>query len=149
MQLVEQAYARTALRAEKFTPTTQNPLKTDDIDFLNERIDGGQSSDAIRDLLGIDDSLTSPKISTIIVKNDNKEEIKELIEKNINDEHTIINLGYCTNNARTTGHAISIKGYNPQKGKITICDPNNTAYLREVSLEEQFATVDRIWITKV
>lgn len=149
MQLVEQTYARTALRAEKFTPTTQNPLKTDDIDFLNKRIDGGQTSDAIRDLLGIDDSLISPKISTIIVKNDNKEEIKELIEKNINDEHIIINLGYCTNNARTTGHAISIKGYNPQKGKITICDPNNTAYLREVSLEEQLATINRIWITKV
>ena len=66
--MLEQAYARTALRAEKNTPIGKNPITTNDYEYLYNRLNGGQTDDVLNDLLDQNPNLVKLKNNKKLVK---------------------------------------------------------------------------------
>ena len=152
--MLEQAYARTALRLEKNTPIGKNPTTTDDYEYLSERLHGGQTGDVLRDLLNFNPNLTRLKnnrklvkgTQTLFLKKPNLEGVKKLFDTYGTKPDLMFNIGV---KSGSSGHAISVKSYDPETGIVTIIDPNRLGVYEEMSLSELVPDIVKIWITNV
>ena len=130
--MLEQAYARTALRAEKNTPIGKNPITTNDYEYLYNRLNGGQTDNVLNDLLDRNPNLVKLKnnkklvkrTQTIFLKKSNPDGVIKFFDKHGNRSDLIFNLGIRLDS--NCYHAISVKSYNPETKMLTIIDPNNT-----------------------
>ena len=153
-QMLEQAYARTALRKEATTPIGKDPITTDDYEYLYERLHGGQTKDAMRDLLNINPNHTRLKNNKKIAKGaheiyfakPNPSYAKELLDKYGNNPRLIANLGL---DVGPCYHAVSVKSYNPETGIIEIIDPNTTGFYTKRNISEISPKIVKIWFTDI
>ena len=128
VQMLEQAYARTALRTQQEVHSQEmlNPLTTDNLNYLQNRIRSGQLRNSMRELF--------PK-NTLIRKFEDKNQIIQIIKDFANDKRTIIQEGSLLRTGGEIGHARTISGYNPQTQTLTLIDPNRTAIEETVPLD--------------
>ena len=152
--MLEQAYARTALRLEKNTPIGKNPTTTDDYEYLSERLNGGQTGDVLRDLLNFNPNLKGLKnnrnlvkgTQTLFFKKPNPEGVKKLFDTYGTKPDLMFNIGVKN---ESSYHAISVKSYNPETGIVTIIDPCRLGVYEEMSLKELAPNIVKIWITNI
>ena len=152
--MLEQAYARTALRLEKNTPIGKNPTTTDDYEYLSERLNGGQTGDVLRDLLNFNPNLKGLKnnrnlvkgTQTLFFKKPNPEGVKKLFDTYGTKPDLMFNIGVKN---ESSYHAISVKSYNPETGIVTIIDPYRLGVYEEMSLKELAPNIVKIWITNI
>ena len=153
--MLEQAYARTALRAEKNTPIGKNPITTNDYEYLYNRLNGGQTDNVLNDLLDRNPNLVKLKnnkklvkrTQTIFLKKSNPDGVIKFFDKHGNRSDLIFNLGIRLDS--NCYHAISVKSYNPETKMLTIIDPNRLEVYTEKSLTELAPDIIKIWITNV
>ena len=129
VQMLEQAYGRTALRTPQQVKSQEilNPLTTDNLEFIQDRIKSGSLNSAMRELL--------PKNALIRFYND-KNRIKDILKDFANDKRTIIQEGSLLRAGGNVGHARTVAGYNPLTKTVTLIDPNQTAVEETVPLDE-------------
>ena len=129
VQMLEQAYGRTALRTPQQVKSQEilNPLTTDNLEFIQDRIKSGFLNSAMRELL--------PKNALIRFYND-KNRIKDILKDFANDKRTIIQEGSLLRAGGNVGHARTVAGYNPLTKTVTLIDPNQTAVEETVPLDE-------------
>lgn len=154
--MLEQAYGRTALRKEANCPVGKNPLKTDDLEYLQSRLHGGQTSDALRDFLNFDHNLTLhlksnrkvvKDVHEIFFKASKPNDVKNILDKLGNNPNVMVNLGIKTNAGYY--HAISLKSYNPQTEIVEIIDPNKTGVYTKQHISELSPNVVKMWFTEI
>ena len=104
-----------------------NPLTTDNLEFIQDRIKSGSLNSAMRELL--------PKNTLIRFYND-KNRIKDILKDFANDKRTIIQEGSLLRAGGNVGHARTVAGYNPLTKTVTLIDPNQTAVEETVPLDE-------------
>lgn len=152
--MVEQAYARTALRKEVNTPIGKDPTTTEDLEYLYERLDGGQTSDVLRDLLNINPNLVRLKnnrkiakgVQEVFFRTPKPDNVKKLFDEYGNNPKLMINLGIRDGR---THHAISVKSYNPETGVIEIIDPTRTGVYTQQNLSDLSPNIVKMWFTTV
>lgn len=151
--MLEQAYARTALRHEKSTPIGKNPITTDDYEYLYKRLEGGQTGEVLREFLNFNPNLTKLKnntklvkgTKTVFLKKPNPEGVINFFDKYGNNSDLIFNLGIKISD--NYYHAISVKSYNPKTKMLTIIDPYRLSVYKEQSLMELAPDIIKIWVT--
>lgn len=140
IQMLEQAYSRTALRISKDAPIGKDPLTTDDLFYLQRRISSGYIDNVMREFLLFNNKLQrkklSRKICPYILSNDSDlEAIKRNFAKYGTDPKMIFNIGWLKPGSQN-GHALSVRAYNPETKKLVIVNPNCTAVEYETTVDE-------------
>ena len=141
VQMLEQAYARTALRTQQEVHSQEmlNPLTTDNLNYLQNRIRSGQLRNSMRELF--------PQ-NTLIRKFEDKNQIIQIIKDFANDKRTIIQEGSLLRTGGEIGHARTISGYNPQTQTLTLIDPNRTAIEETVPLDKFMEKLVSIFVAR-
>lgn len=141
VQMLEQAYGRTALRTKQEVKSQEilNPLTTDNLNYLQNRIQGGKISHSLRELF--------PQ-NTLIRKFDDKNQIIQILNDFANDKRTIIQEGSLLRAGGEIGHARTISGYNPQTKTLTLIDPNRTAVEETVPLDKFMEKILSIFVAR-
>lgn len=121
VQMLERAYSRTAVRnANDKCPIGKNPITTDDLTYLQDRINGSRSlSRAIKELYP----------SATIKSTQDKTQITSALENFANNQRYILSYGYSKGNGFY--HANWIKAYNAKAKAVTLVDPECAAIQRE------------------
>lgn len=141
VQMLEQAYARTALRTQQEVHSQEmlNPLTTDNLNYLQNRIRCGQLRNSMRELF--------PQ-NTLIRKFEDQNQIIQIIKDFANDKRTIIQEGSLLRTGGEIGHARTISGYNPQTKTLTLIDPNRTAIEETVPLDKFMEKLVSIFVAR-
>lgn len=153
IQMVEQTYARTALRNESITPIGKNSLTTEDLDYLVDRNRAGQVGNVMREVLLFNDNIQKHnpkmKINTYTTaKRLSAEVVNNFFEKNNTAPNVICNIGVL-NYRRDAGHAMQLKYYNPESKTFQIIDPNFCGLQETFSLDEISSSLYKVWLTNL
>lgn len=143
IQMIERCYSRAALRKGSRIPVDENPLSTKNYDFLQKRISGGHATDVIKEFLP--ERIQQKRIFTKTVKD--KNQIEYTIQNYANNPRYIINRSFST--SKNTGHATSIKSYNPETKTVTYTDPNFPAVVFEIPLDKVAENNCRLVLTQI
>lgn len=138
VQMLEQTYARTALRNGTKYTFTENPLTIDNLEYLQQRIDGGFTQNVLKEIL--------PNQNVAIKKIIDKNQIEQTLKDFANNKKTIIQESFKTN--RNTGHARTVTAYNPYIKTVTVIDPHYTAVEENIPLDEFLENIYNIIIAK-
>jgi hypothetical protein len=134
VQMLEQAYARVSLRnsydLQKSVSNNENPLVTDNLDFLYSRIYSGHSDNVYNEFLS---GLKKSKNFEIVTLQD-KDKISECITKNLNNPNYIITDQFIVHN--NTGHVISLDKINASTSDVSIIDPSIPAVSTNYALSD-------------
>lgn len=149
IQMLEETYARTSLRDSSefydvIIPNHENPLLTDNIKYLEDRIYAGHPDTVMRELLA--DQRARLKALTTGPITDQKK-VKYIIENYANNPRYILNEGHIR--PEESGHAISIKSYDPIKKLVHIVDPIIPGKIITEPLDEFLKYTAGICVTKV
>ena len=141
IQMVEQAYARTALRRQKRVPTGQDPLTTDDLFYLVNRNRTGNVSDVMEEVLLFNNNIQKynpkRKINTYIARNKvSSDVVNNFFENNNTAQNVICNIGLLLDPGSGLGHAMQLKSYNPVTKTFQIVDPTFCGLQETYSLDE-------------
>lgn len=154
IQMVERAYARTALRNQNTTPVGQDPLTTDDLVYLADRNRSGHSSDVMQEILGFNRGAKkyNHKGEVITYSVDNKCNETDIhnffLRKGTNPDKVIFNIGLLKP-GQNSGHAMELKSYNPQDKTFTLIDPMLCASQETFPLDKLSKELFCIWETKL
>lgn len=131
VQMLERTYARTALRNARSVKAggTTNPITTNDMSDLYERISGGLERDVIRDILP-DKKDVSIRYFNEFTK---KDKIKDILTNYAANPRYIIEHGYKTG---TGFHGVNIESYDPVNEIVTIINPWRTGVQYKVPLKD-------------
>ena len=152
--MLEETFARTALRKESNVPASLNPITTNNYEYIYKRIDGGLPDEVLRDFLNINQNLSLKDNALKIAKQtysiDSRKLPKYELQKMLTDlsknpKKTTI-LGVTDGK---TYHAISLKSYNPETGVIQVIDPKATEKYTERKLDDFLPELYRIWIADI
>ena len=141
VQMLERTYARTAVRTSKETPIGQNPITTDDLGYLQDRISAGHPENVFRELYP---SATQNPQKVIT----DKAQITSALENYAQNPRYIITHGYLRE-GRETGHAISVKYYDPKTQTVTLTDPEEAGVQKTESLKDFLSTAWGIIVSRV
>lgn len=145
IQMLEHTYSRVALRSAKETPqfaSGENPLITQNTDFLSERISGGLLDTVLKEIL------PTKKLKEFWVNTTNDKEKIEYLLKNFGaDSRYIITEGHQVGTGM--GHAISVKSYEPKSKTVTIVDPYVAGIQSKMSLKDFLEHILNLTITRV
>lgn len=148
IQMVEQTYARTALRGEVCTPIGKDPLTTDDLNYLVERNNAGQSGDVMQEVLMFNNKVQrnnpSRKIVTINCNNPSKESVHKFFSEYSRNPNVIFNIGLISS-GRNSGHAVQLKSYDADNRTFQIIDPRFCGIQDTYYLEGLVSDLSRIW----
>lgn len=148
IQMVEQTYARTALRNESFTPIGKDSLTTDDLYYLAERNRAGHSSNVLQEVLLFNNKIqkNNPK-RKIITYNCNKvskDSVHKFFDKYSGNPDVILNIGL-VKPGMYSGHAMYLKSYDPETKIFQIIDPSITSFQQEFTLDKLTPELFKIW----
>lgn len=141
VQMLERTYARTAVRTSKETPIGQNPITTEDLNYLQNRIELGHTKNVFRELYP---SATQNPQKVIT----DKAQITSALENYAQNPRYIITHSYLPE-GRQIGHAISIKSYDPKTQTVTLTDPEEAGVQRTQSLKDFLSTAWGIIVSRV
>lgn len=148
VQMLEQAYARTALRSGENITTGINPLTTNDLEFLGERNKLGNPKRVIQEVLetnnNIQKRLQKKKNYSYLLKSQAINRIKQYA----NNPDYILNYGISRPSSQT-GHALQIKSYNQDTNTVKFIAPECTAYEQEQNMDELAKELISLCITPV
>lgn len=144
LQLIEQAYGRTALRKDQTykVPNYENPLTTTNIDYLHERICGGYEPDVINDFLP-EEKLHREVFSQVI---QDKNKIENILNNLGQNQRYMINTNHLFQ--ENLGHATSISSYDSKTGTATIIDPEKPAVQRKIQLNDLLENIFDLIVTR-
>lgn len=145
IQMIEQAYARSAFRKGDKISISQNPQQTTDLEFLNRRIRGGQPADVMREFQPV----INYKATTnqIYINDKNREQVQNILEEYANNPKYIINEGFGT--GKNTGHARHVKSYDKENGTVSIIDPQFSELEYQVPVSEFAKNLLRLIISRI
>ncbi len=145
IQMIEQAYSRSAFRKGDKISISQNPQQTTDLEFLNRRIRGGQPADVMREFQPV----INYKATTnqIYINDKNREQVQNILEEYANNPKYIINEGFGT--GKNTGHARHVKSYDKENGTISIIDPQFSELEYQVPVSEFAKNLLRLIISRI
>lgn len=152
MQMLEQTYARTALRNEPITPIGKDPLTTDDIDYLVKRNKAGNPEDVLREILLFNNNIQKKrsmwhKIYLHFADNPQRlEKVKKIFEQYGTNPDIFFNLGLYSP-GKSYGHAVYSRAYNPETKKLSVIDPEYCSYQAELAVDEMNPQLNRVWAT--
>lgn len=141
VQMLERTYARTAVRTSKETPIGQNPITTDDLGYLQDRISAGHPENVFRELYP--SAAQNPQ--KVII---DKAQITSALENYSQNPRYIITHGYLPED-RQIGHANSIKSYDPKTQTVTLTDPEEAGVQHTQSLKDFLSTAWSIVVSRV
>lgn len=136
-QMVEQAYSRASLKIAN-NRTTENPLTTNNLKFLNERIRGGQMIDTYSEFIDYIPA-KNKHIHRIDVDNTDINSVDNFLREYANNERYIITEAAYT--SKNSGHAIIIRGYNPQTKSLLVVDPESAGVIKEIPLAKHLKDI--------
>lgn len=142
VQMLERAYSKTALRkshGSDIIPNSEDPLISNNLDYLSQRIIGGHPIEVLRDF--------NINGQNLIQELSNKTSIKTFLDNYGQNQRYIINECHLT--GKNTGHAISIKEYDPKTETVTIIDPHSSGSQQKMSLNEMLKDIYSLIITHV
>ena len=146
VHMLEQTYERTAIRVDDRTIANGNyldTLNTDNIAYLHKRTEGGFSINVLNEILA--DLKAEGKF---FVRNfTDKKQIENALNLYSGNPRYIINESHWA--SPTSGHAISIRKYDPVTRKVTIADPNNSSIQTEMDLDEMFKNIKNITVGQI
>ena len=140
VQMLEQAYARTALRTPQEVKSQEilNPLTTDNLEYLQNRIKSGQLECSMRELLP----------DNVFIRNfEDKKQIEQILNDFANNKRTIIQEGFETD--RGYGHARTVVSFNPQTKTVTVIDPTRTVFEETIPLDEFLQKIYSITVARL
>ena len=145
IQMIEQAYSRSAFRKGDKISISQNPQQTTDLEFLNRRIRGGQPADVMREFQPV----INYKATTnqIYINDKNREQVQNILEEYANNPKYIINEGFGT--GKNTGHARHVKSYDKENGTVSIIDPQFSELEYQVPVSEFAKNLLRLIISRI
>lgn len=151
IQMLEQTYARTALRNLPRVPASKDPLTTNNLYYLNDRNKGGFSKDVIQEVLLYNNNIQrnniKRKINTYTCQNVSPDAVDKFFEHyNSKSKDIICNIGILPPGANT-GHALQVIAYNPKTKNFQIVDPNFCGLQEEYTLENISPKLYKIWMT--
>lgn len=144
VQMLERAYSRTALRSDlsdKSISSGKNPLTTDDLGYLQERIKSGKLETVMRELLPYDAVIKDFPTKNI----SDKKEIRTALENIGQNPRYIITEGFAISPKH--GHARLIINYD-QNG-ATVIDPGISGKQILIPIKEFFEKLLEINVTRV
>lgn len=141
VQMLERAYSRTAVRTSENTPIGQNPITTEDLNYLQNRIESGHIKNVFRELYP--SAAQNPQ--KVII---DKAQITSALENYSQNPRYIITHGYLPE-GRQTGHANSIKSYDPKTQTVTLTDPEEAGVQHTQSLKDFLSTAWSIVVSRV
>lgn len=153
IQMVEQTYARTALRNEPGTPIGKNSLTTEDLYYLINRNRSGHVNNVMQEVLLFNDNVQKQnpkmKIDTYTAKKRvSAEGVNNFFEKNNTAPDVICNIAVL-NSRRDIGHAMQLKSYDPESKIFHIIDPSFCGLQETYSLDEISPHLYKIWLTNL
>lgn len=159
--MLEQAYAVHRFRnGENRYITSAAETNISDITNISELMDrlrGGWQYDAVKDILG-NDKCTLNKYGTNLL---NKTEMRDLIIKTSNDKNVLTYFATKHSDFSSreslqsleydlhSGHAYSIKGYDPATDMVYITNPWHTSVVTEVPLYELLKYIDDVNVATI
>lgn len=151
IQMVEQTYARTALRNESRTPIGKNSLTTEDLYYLVQRNKAGHVNNVMQEVLLFNNNVQKHnpkmKINTYTCsKQVSADGINNFFEKNNTAPNVICNIGVL-NPRSNNGHAMQLKSYDPESKMFQIIDPNFCGLQETCSLNDISPNLFKIWMT--
>lgn len=141
VQMLERAYSRTAVRTSENTPIGQNPITTEDLNYLQNRIESGHTKNVFRELYP--SAAQNPQ--KVII---DKAQITSALENYSQNPRYIITHGYLPED-RQIGHANSIKSYDPKTQTVTLTDPEEAGVQHTQSLKDFLSTAWSIVVSRV
>lgn len=141
VQMLERTYARTAVRTSKETPIGQNPITTEDLNYLQNRIESGLTKNVFRELYP-----SAAQNPQKVIKDE--AQITSVLENYSQNPRYIITHGYLPE-GRQIGHAISIKSYDPKTQTVTLTDPEEAGVQRTQSLKDFLSRAWSIVVSRV
>ncbi|MBE7713293.1 MAG: hypothetical protein E7Z87_06085 [Cyanobacteria bacterium SIG26] len=146
IQMLERTYERTSLRRKSDGFIDENPLTTNNLDKLNQRIRTGYFKDVINDFLC--EQRQQGKTTTRIFLSKEKDKYKEIITNFINNPKYIMTYGTKRTNDNT-GHALSLRAYNPKTDEVSFSDPQQAGVFYQKPLNEWLKDVYQILVTRI
>lgn len=153
IQMVEQTYARTALRNEPITPIGKNSLTTEDLYYLIDRNRAGHVNNVMQEVLLFNNNVQKRnpkmKINTYTCsKQVSADSVNNFFEKNNTAPNVICNIGVLSSR-RNFGHAMQLKSYDPEAKTFQIVDPSFCGLQETYSLDTISSNLYKIWMTKL
>ena len=144
VQMIEQAYARTSFRdaCHMKIPNSEDPLVSDNLDYLQRRLFGGNPQNTLIELLA---NLKSGG-KCVIQSIDDKTKIKNFLDSFGQNPRYIINETYLT--GRSSGHVVSIKDYDAKKQTVTIMDPCSAGKEEKIPLNDMLKDIYSMIVTR-
>lgn len=153
IQMVEQTYARTALRNEPGTPIGKNSLTTEDLNYLIDRNRAGHVSNVMQEVLLFNNNIQkhNPKIKLDTYTSKKRlsaDTVKDFFEKHNTDSNVICNIGLF-NSRRDAAHAMQMQSYNPESKTFQIVDPSFCGLQETYFLDEISSNLYKVWLTNL
>lgn len=137
IQILENVYARTAVRSKDTAGAAVAPLTTDDCYFLYKRIDGGLTENVIKEIIPApigQKGISSKRIRLQFPKHTTphelkkaaeaaEEQIEEILKNYANDPKYVMSYGYREANWGREGHAVAVSGYDALTKTVTLRNP--------------------------
>lgn len=144
VQMIEQTFARTSLRKPGTieVPNSQNPVTTEDLEYLYSRIRGGQNQEVLADFLA--NLRTQGRSTTQTLTN--KEQIEHVLSEYGQNQNYIFNENFLT--GPTSGHSISIKSYNPETATVSLVDPMSSYLEEKVPIKDMLKNLYNFVVTR-
>ena len=146
IQMIEQAYSRSVFRQGENIPNELNPQITDNLEYLNKRIRGGHFERVMSEFEEIFGKKGTTK--RINIESDNRKDVEKILTDYANNPRYIVNEGY-GQGLGMSGHARSVRSYNPQTKSVTIIDPSVAGVQTEISLTDFVKRLLQLSITRV
>ena len=140
VQMLEQTYSRTALRSESNYTGGKDPLTTDDLSYLADRIQGGHPEVVMKEFLTFNNNVRKGQLSRKIYTKgvstpQDLEKFQKIMDTYGNNPRFIFNIA-TLNKGAASGHALQVRGYNPETKKLAIVDPNCNGVETEKTVDE-------------
>ena len=146
IQMLEQAYSRSVFRQGKNIPNDLDPQITDNLEYLNKRIRGGNFERVMSEFEEIFGKKGTTK--RINIESDNRKDVEKILIDYVNNPRYIVNEGY-GQGLGMSGHARSVRSYNPQTKSVTILDPSVAGVQMEIPLADFVKKLLQLAVTRV
>ena len=123
-------------------PNSEDPLVSDNLDYLQRRLFGGNPQNTLIELLA---NLKSGG-KCVIQSIDDKTKIKNFLDSFGQNPRYIINETYLT--GRSSGHVVSIKDYDAKKQTVTIMDPCSAGKEEKIPLNDMLKDIYSMIVTR-
>ena len=144
VQMLERAFAKTSFRdaCHMKIANSEDPRTSDNLDYLQRRIFGGNPKDVLAELLS--DLIVDGRC--IVQSIEDKTKIQRFLENFGQNPRYMINEKFLT--GRDSGHSVSIKGYEPESKTVTVIDPFCPGIEEKVPLNTLLKDIYSIIVTR-